>query len=269
MNLKNIVLSSVVIGVYSLCIANESFFSGMVKPVYDIELAMPIDGPIKSVFVKEGDIVKKGEKILQLDNKLQELETQRRKIVLEDKSKVESLKNQEEILKSLLQSTQELYENSGAVSKDEVDSLKMKYYSTSGELESLQNNEAKEMVEYEISKEMLDKYTLKTPTNGVVTEIKLNIGEWARVGETVVRIVNSEVCTVDLNIEKEFIHKVKKGQNVNVEATVGDKMVSKKGKVIFISPIADLASGLVSVKVEFKNTNLEILPGVMANINLE
>ena len=47
----------------------------------------------------------------------------------------------------------------------------------------------------------------------------------------------------------------------------GDAMTSKKGKIVFVSSVADRASALVKVKVEFENKNGTVNPGVIAQIS--
>ena len=61
--------------------------------IYDISLSVPIDGPISKVYVKEGSVVKKGDKLLKLDDVLQNLEVKRRMLIWKDISKLKTLTN--------------------------------------------------------------------------------------------------------------------------------------------------------------------------------
>jgi hypothetical protein len=56
--------------------------------------------------------------------------------------------------------------------------------------------------------------------------------------------------------------------NVLLHIQVGKKILKKNGKVIFISPVVDPASGLLKVKVEFENKNLLVRPGVSGKMIL-
>jgi multidrug efflux pump subunit AcrA (membrane-fusion protein) len=49
---------------------------------------------------------------------------------------------------------------------------------------------------------------------------------------------------------------------------VGRGTVAKKGKIIFISPVVDPASGLFQVKAEFDNKNRSVKPGVEGTMTL-
>lgn len=252
---------------------NQAFastsFEGIVKPVHEVKLALPIDGIISQIFVKEGDSVKKGGKLLKLDDILQGLEVSRRREIYFDKAELESSKKNLEILKSLLDSSQELYEKTASVSRDEVQNLLMQYHTLNGRVNVSEARKKQELIEYEISKEVLARYVLTSPIDGIVTVIKAEEGEWAKTGEMLVTVVDTSVCYVEFNIDEKYARTFKKGNVVSISVREGDVMRSKKGRIIFVSPVADKASALVEVKVEFENKSGTIIPGVLANINLD
>jgi len=51
-----------------------------------------------------------------------------------------------------------------------------------------------------------------------------------------------------------------------MEIPVGSKTIQKKGTVLFISPVVDSASGLLKVKIEFKNPDGSVRPGVAGSM---
>lgn len=244
-------------------------FEGIVKPAHEVKLALPIDGVIAKVFVKEGDGVKKGEKLLKLDDTLQKLEVERRKEIYFDRSELESNKNNLEIIKSLLDSSQELYERTTSVSHDEVKSLRMQYYSLKGKVDTYEARKKQELLDYEISKEVLARHILTSPIDGTVTVVNPEEGEWAKGGEMLVTVVDTSVCYAEFYLEERYARILKKGESVSLNVREGEVMSAKKGKIVFISPVADQASGLVEVKVEFENKSGSVIPGVLANINLQ
>src|SRR5688572_27394168 len=56
---------------------------GLTEPVLDVTLSASVPGIITARRFKEGDFVKEGEAIVELDKRLEELELERRKLVLE------------------------------------------------------------------------------------------------------------------------------------------------------------------------------------------
>lgn len=262
-------IKSFILAVLCAQLLAQDSFVGVVKPLHDIKLSLSTDGIVHELFVKEGTVVKKGDPLIKLDDRLQNLETQRRKLIYEDNSKLDSAEAENKILKSLFNSTKQLYEKTSGVSKDELQSLEIKLQSSNGELSFLKESKKKELIEHKIAKELLDQYTLYSPINAQVTKLNIDLGEFVKNTEPIISIVDSSKCFVELNIDKEHIHKIKKEQIVKISSNLKESNVTKEAKIIFISPIADRSSGLFFVKAEFENKNLEILPGLTVNVVVE
>ncbi len=258
----------VVLFVLIVCCGNvcAATFEGIVNPLHDIKLAMPIDGIVSKLFVKEGERVAKAEKILKLDDTLQILEVARRKEVYEDNSEPDANKKNIVILKALLDSSQKLFESTASVSHDEVTNLEMQYHTLKGKIDIAEAKKKQELIEYTIAREVLARYVLMSPIEGTITSIKIKEGEWAKTGEMVVSIVDKSLCVVDFNIEERYARTLKAGKTVSLRVREGDALTVKKGKIIFVSSVADRASALVKVKVEFENRNGSVIPGVIAQI---
>ncbi|MBV5341893.1 MAG: efflux RND transporter periplasmic adaptor subunit [Deltaproteobacteria bacterium] len=241
-------------------------FEGIVNPLYEIKLALPLDGVVSKIFVKEGDHVVKAAKLLKLDDALQSLEVTRRKEVYEDNSELDANKKNIVILKALLDSSQKLFESTASISRDEVTNLEMQYHTLNGRINVADAKKKQELIEYNISREVLARYILLAPIDGVVTSVRIKEGEWAKTGEMMITIVDKSVCVVDFNIEERFVRTLKTGRTVSLRVREGDTMTLKKGKIVFVSSVADRASALVKVKVEFENKNGTVIPGVIAQI---
>ena len=55
---------------------------------------------------------------------------------------------------------------------------------------------------------------------------------------------------------------LKLNQEVTIEVDTGEAQVKLPGKIIFLSPVVDPASGLLKVKVLFHNAEGRIRPGL-------
>ena len=246
--------------------AYAAVFEGIVKPVSELELSFAIDGVISKILVKEGDLVKKGDLLIKLDDTLQKLEVERRKQIYQDQAEMEANKKNLVILKSLLDSNRTLYEKTASVSYDELRNIEMQYHTLLGKVNLNEEKKKQEQIEYEISKEMLSRYIITAPMDGMVTSIKREESEWVKTGETMLILVDTSVCHVEFNIDEKYARKMIKGRMVSLRVREGDSMTAKKGKILFVSPVADKASALVKVKVEFENRTGSVIPGVLANI---
>ncbi|CAA6801325.1 MAG: Unknown protein [uncultured Sulfurovum sp.] len=253
----------------SSMILKADAFVGIIKPIKDIRLSVDLDGTVDKLYVKEGSFVKKNQKLLKLKSHLQELELNKRKVIWKDQAQLNAARKNREIQKSLLDSTQELYDQTRAVSRDELSMLESKYHILNGEIRMREENEKKEKLEYRIAREMLSKYTVKSPIAGVVTELAVQKGEWAKTGKPFIRVVNANVCYIDINIDEAYSSTLKVGDNIDFTVEAKSVTANKKGKVTFISPIADMASGLIRIKIQFSNLKNRVTPGLSATINID
>jgi RND family efflux transporter MFP subunit len=250
----------------SLYLFGQDSITGIVNPIYDGKLSVSTDGIISKLLLKEGDTVKKGQVILTLDNKLQKLETIRRKLVLDDTTQVDSLKKSLIIMKDIVSKKEEFFKRTKALSLNELNQLRIQYINAQGELDALISNERKEKIEYQIAKEVLHYYNLKSPIDGVITRIKPKVGEWVQVGSEIVSIVNSKTCYVEVDIDTTLLKNLTLHSKVIVEVKDGLQNIQKEGSVDFISVVADSSSSLVRAKIYFDNSDSAVTPGVTAVI---
>lgn len=236
--------------------------SGLTEPLHDVILSFEVEGKIASLFFHEGDELRQGDPIILLNNHLEELEVQRNQLIWESKVEVESAAERERTLKALYESTLELFESTGAVSKDEVQKLHLEYKLAAAEHQRILIAEEREYIEYNIAKAKRDKRILLAPIDGVVSQLFLDVGESCEPRQPVVRLVNISRCLLVCNVESSLGLRIREGQPVELRVEAGSGKIKKLGSIIFVSPVVDPASGLFQVKVEFDNTDRKIKPGV-------
>ena len=121
-------------------------------------------------------------------------------------------------------------------------------------------------VEVQIANTEVQRRVLYAPISGIVTDVRVEVGEWARAGEAVVRLVDPSRCYLVVNIEERFARRLTVGSATTVFVATGAEEIPTPGQVVFVSPVADRASGLVRVKIEFANHDGHLWPGMPASI---
>lgn len=235
---------------------------GITEPIRDVLLSLPTMGTIARVFYNEGDRVKKGTVILNLDMQLETLEVERRKLIWKSKAEVNSAIARVATLWSQLKSSEELYDSTGSISLDELEQQQLEYALAVAEKERLENNEARERIEYKIAAEQLSKRSLRAPFTGVITELLVDIGETSELDVPLVHFVDTSrglfVCTVEEPVGRTL----RSGPSIDLEIQAGATSVQIEGQITYVDPVVDPASGLQRVKVVFQNKAGEIYPGV-------
>lgn len=236
--------------------------SGLTEPINDVILSLPITGTVAKIFYHEGDFVKKGAAILALDSELETLEVERRKLLWENKAEVNAAAARVQILDSQLKSSKELYEATKSISRDELEKQQLEFELAVAEKLRLEDNEERERIEYRIAVEQLNKRSLLAPFSGILTELMVDVGETREENNALAHLVDTSqglfVCTVEEPIGRTL----KNGATVDLEIQAGASVEKIKGRIIFVDPIVDPASGLQKVKARFPIKDGNIRPGV-------
>lgn len=215
---------------------------GITEPYYDGTLSVSIPGTIGRRLVNEGDVVKQGQVIVALDARLEELAVSRRKLVVDT-------------LKTELEGDRKLFETTKSVSKEALEKKELEYRVA--------------VVDWETAVEQLRKRHIYAPVDGIVTEFFLDVGEDCKEQEPVVRMVETRRCYFVSNVEARSGYNLKVGQTVRMEIEAGTSTIPIEGRITFISPVVDPASGLLRVKILFENPDGRIRPGVPGKLILE
>jgi len=243
--------------------------SGITESIEDVTLSLSVAGTVSRVFFDEGDKVKRGQCILELDRRLEELEVARRKLIWESKAEVESAEARVLTLKSQLKSTRDLFESTGSVSREELEEKELEYKLAVAEQKRLVMEEEKQRIEYEMALENLSKRRLPSPIGGVVIKLFLDVGESCEPEQPLAHVVDPGKCLFICNLEEWLGRTLKPGQVVDLAIRTGYETIAKKGNIVFVSPVVDAASGLLEVKAQFENQDGEVRPGVAGSMLLK
>jgi RND family efflux transporter MFP subunit len=208
---------------------------GIVLPFIDVTLSAPVPGIITARRFDEGATVKAGDVILELDSALERFEVERRKIVRDQKA-------------ADYESTKKLFSATKGVSKEELE-LKEAEYRVS-------------VVEYDIATEQLRRRQVIAPHNGVIVQILLEVGESCAAYQPLIQVVDTTKCYLVASVEAAQGARLKKDQNIRLEIDNGGEKAAVSGKVFFVSPVVDPASGLQKVKIIFDNKDGKVRPGL-------
>jgi len=212
---------------------------GITEPFMDVTLGLADAGIIREQMFKEGDAVKQGEVILELDKRLAALEVTRRKAVMEQN-------------KMVYDSTLTLMQSTKSVSKEEMAKAEAEYHVA--------------VAEYNIASQQVTDRQLMAPFSGVISEILLKPGAASAPYQPLVRLVDTSRCYFVGHVEGKAAARLQLDQPVKITLDGGQVVA---GKISFISPTVDAASGLARVKAVFENTGGKIRPGLAARMAAE
>jgi len=263
------VLVLALLGVPTILRAAPTEFTGLVIPRHDLLLSIGVAGAVTRVGVEVGQRVRQGHVMLLVDDRAQDLEAQRRKQIFEDMSELKAARDRFRILTPLYQDSKRAFEAGGSVSREELSRLELDWSAAQARVEQLEIQKKRERIEFEIAEQERLQRRLLAPVAGVVTKMDIEIGEWARPGEPVMQLIDADVCYLRVNVTPGALRSLRADQTLEVRFDPVLRLPPVKGRLSFISPATDPASGLTELRVSFQNPGWRVPPGVKGQITLD
>lgn len=216
---------------------------GIVYPVHYAEMAMPVEGMVGEILVKEGDKVRAGQPIIRLvRGEYQERIGSDQSNVVEATAAVEQARvNLADAVRELQR--QQRLENAGAATRQKIEQAQMEVERKQAALAQAQADVTVKEGKVAESQKVLDKAEIKAPIDGTVVFLDVKVGEHAASGKILVRIADEsdwEIRSDDLT--ELAVAKVKIGDAVNLTFD-GIPELNIPGKIKFIRSYGEKKRG--------------------------
>jgi len=210
---------------------------GLVLPFRQVEVSAPVSSRLTDIKVKEGDMVKEGQPLAVLYGRLEELEMQRAKALLE-RREFEA------------KSAKRLFDN--------------KIIPEAKALESRIDCDLARL-QYETAAEQVRLRTVLSPLDGVVVARSREAGETVSTGQPLFRILDLSKVVVQFSVRSKALAILAPGQKVRVSLPQLADLAALEGEVALVDPCAD-ADGRVRVRVVVENAHHKIRSGLKAQV---
>ena len=161
---------------------------GIVESNQNIMVSPSTSGSITGIYVKEGQYVKRGQRLAKIDDAIM-------------KASLDELNTQTELAQILYDKQKRLWEQ-------EI-GTEVQYLTAKNQLEGLQKRQ-------ETLKEQLALTVVNAPINGYVDAVNPKTGEMASPGMPMFRIVNGRDLSLKANLSELYISNVGRGDSVNI-----------------------------------------------------
>jgi RND family efflux transporter MFP subunit len=216
-----------------------ALLEGQVLPFRQVEVSAPVSSRITEMRVKEGEAVKAGQPLAMLYGKLEELEMQRAKALLE-RREFEA------------KGAKRLYDN--------------KVIPEARALESRIDLELARL-QYETAAEQVRLRTILAPMDGVVVTRYREEGEAVSGAQPMFRLMDLSRVLIQCAADPASLAGLTPGRKVRVLVPEAAGAPQVEGEVVLVDPCAD-ASGKVRVRVLVPNPEGRIRAGLRAQVQL-
>lgn len=111
----------------------------------------------------------------------------------------------------------------------------------------------------------LDKTVIRAPFDGYVGLRRINVGDYATVGQELINVVRLDPLRVDFSVPETLLASIRPGQPimVTVGAFPGEEFT---GEISAIDPQIDVVGHSLSVRGRLPNADLKLRPGLFARV---
>ena len=217
--------------VYKQSVEQQQVYTGTIAPytrnmITSYQATMRID----KILVEVGDQVNAGQLLVQMEQSN----------YLQAKLQIENLKVDYNRIEALYQT--------GGISKQQLDQLKVQLDVTQEALDNLEKNTM-----------------LKSPANGIVTQRNFDNGDMAG-GQPILQVQQLNPLKVSINIQENYFPQVKRQMPATIllESYPDETF---EGKVNLIYPTIDPVSHTFTTELVVNNGNMKIRPGMFARVS--
>lgn len=221
----------------------QDWQEGLCQASVDASLSFPIGGILSKILVKEGESVKAGDVILELESETEALEVTRQKLAVE-------------AAKKEYERTKQVFDKGGSVSREDMEQKEAVWKIA--------------IVEQQQAESQLKRRHLVSPTDGVVIDLfDLDRGEAVTANMPAARVVDTSQCRFTAYVRGESGHGYEKGKPVELLFKTSREEIVVNGVVDFVSLAIDAASGLQEIHAVFENKDGRVTAGMLGKIRLK
>lgn len=264
-----IAVAATLLGAASVAQSASAPFECLSEPSQVIEVRAPVDGLIDKVHVKRGDLIRRGQPLIELSSDLERSTVDSARYRMQMEGQIAVARSRLDYAVRKLARTTELAEKkfTSAQVRDDAESERRV-----AESELQVAKEARELaeIEYRRAVNALALRSVSSPINGVVLDRMLNPGDLAEAGsgrKPVLKIAQVDPLRVDIVLPASLYGRVKIGTKVVV--TFRDLPGRHTVAVKMVDRVIDAASGTFVARLELPNASLKLPGGMRCEAEIE
>ncbi len=255
--------------------------SVVLRLLEEAEVPAQESGVVTSVAVREGQRVKQGELLTQIDDQVPRLAANSAKAEFEiARAKAENdvqlrfaKKSLEVSEAELRRSTESIERFPKSVSQSQLDVEKLNVQKNRLEAEQAEQDRKIATLEMNAKQNELTaaqaevtRRRIVAPFDGVIVQVYVRKGEWVEPGQKALRIVNVDRLKAEGFVPAEQATADLDGKPVSLSLESVGNAASFEGTIVFVSPEVDPITGQVRVWAEIDNRNGRLRPGQAAKM---
>lgn len=212
---------------------------GSIRPNQGAMLSSQAVGTITKIAIQSGEIVKKGQLLVEIDSSA-------------ERANLKAIEAQLPLASANLNRFRSLVASNSA-SKMELDNAQSTYNALVANIEAL--------------KEQISRRQIYAPFDGVAGIVNVNIGQFVSAGTEIVRVEDQSSMKIRFTLPQTDLEKITIGQKVtaNIDALTGQTFPAR---ISAIEPAVDRSTGLIHLEATITEGQEKLLSGMFARLNI-
>ncbi|MCP5267110.1 MAG: efflux RND transporter periplasmic adaptor subunit [Burkholderiaceae bacterium] len=246
-------------------IAHADGFDCLIQPHQIVQVGAPVPGVIESLPVERGDIVQKGEKLLQLHASVERAALKLARARAEVQAELEAAANSRAFAKRELDRANELASRK-FVSQNYVDKASTEASLAKSKLGQARERQEVARKEFEVARAQLAQRTVVSPISGVIADRYMSVGEYVE-DKPILRIAQIDPLRVEVVVPAAAYGKIKKGAQGTVMPEFGNAP-PRLATITVVDRLVDPASNTFRVRLTMPNPDNDIPAGLRCKVDL-
>lgn len=238
---------------------------GIALPKNQVMLRSSIEGHVRSVHVVEGQMVKKGDLLVELNCDAALAKRNIAKLAAEQTGEIASAKAELEFAEDNFERVSRLVSRKAMIERDlkeaqfQLDRARASFQTV---VENIESNRAR----FELAQAELEQYYFRAPFDGQVTQISVTMGDSVSINTDMLQLVCMDKFRVELYLPLEVSKRIKIGQkhSLQIESPFAGKVV--EGRVVYRSPLIEATTQTLRFIFEIDNQEYDLPAGFTVSL---
>ncbi|MGB5325867.1 MAG: efflux RND transporter periplasmic adaptor subunit, partial [Pseudomonadales bacterium] len=236
----------------------------VIEPSEIVDAGSSVPGLIEAINVDRSDLITAGDILAKLESSVETAALQKARAQAHTNA---SIKLREETLKlgKITESRNAELLSMSAISKQDMEQLQTESRIAELQVEQEKHNKRVAQLEYQRSRAALDRLTIRSPIDGVITDRFKAVGEYVE-DEPVIRIAKLNPLYVEVVVPVDHLGAISAGMKAEV-APSANGLHSYLATVERVDRVADAASGTYGVRLSLENPDYAIPAGLRCKVS--
>jgi RND family efflux transporter MFP subunit len=227
------------------------------RPSEDVTMSFVRPGWIAKVLVKPGDVVRKGQLLIQMDDRAEQVQFKKLQAQADDTTRKRAAQAKLNLANFMVTQTKWAHKR-GAATKLEVQEKELEAKISELSLELAKFEHGQSQLERDSAAEQLKRMQLRSPVDGVVEQVVIEEGESAEANQPLIQIVKTDPLWVDVPVPAGQVRALKLAVNdpamVRHPCGDGEKPPAEVvGRILYLARVVEAGSTTRNVRVELPN----------------